>query len=115
MSKSIEQFPKELVSPLAHLQTLGEENSKLHIKELFALEPDRFHNYSVKFDQLFFDYSKHRVTKHILEQLVALAKNKNLTQWINRLFHKIKLTVPNNVKQCTGHCVYQLTIQSFQI
>lgn len=53
MSKSIEQFPKELVSPLAHLQALGEQNSKLHIKELFALEPDRFHNYSVKFDQLF--------------------------------------------------------------
>ncbi len=91
MSKSIEQFPKELVSPLAHLQTLGEENSKLHIKELFALEPDRFHNYSVKFDQLFFDYSKHRVTKDILKQLVALAKNKNLTQWINRLFSQDKI------------------------
>lgn len=91
MSKSIEQFPKELVSPLVHLQTLGEENSKLHIKELFALEPDRFHNYSVKFDQLFFDYSKHRVTKDILEQLVALAKNKNLTQWINRLFSQDKI------------------------
>lgn len=91
MSKSIDQFPKELVSPLAHLQTLGEENSKLHIKELFALEPDRFHNYSVKFDQLFFDYSKHRVTKDILEQLVALAKNKNLIQWINRLFSQDKI------------------------
>ncbi|MEO4209823.1 MAG: glucose-6-phosphate isomerase [Pseudomonadota bacterium] len=91
MSKSIEQFPKELVSPLAHLQTLGEENSKLHIKELFALEPDRFHNYSVKFDQLFFDYSKHRVTKDILGQLVALAKNRNLTQWINCLFSQDKI------------------------
>jgi len=91
MSKSIEQFPKELVSPLAHLQTLGEKNSKLHIKELFALEPDRFQNYSVKFDQLFFDYSKHRLTKDILEQLVALANTKNLTEWINRLFSKAKI------------------------
>lgn len=91
MSKSIEQFPKELVSPLAHLQTLGEKNSKLHIKELFALEPDRFQNYSVKFDQLFFDYSKHRLTKDILEQLVALANTKNLTEWINRLFSQTKI------------------------
>lgn len=91
MSKSIEQFPKELVSPLAHLQTLGEKNSKLHIKELFALEPDRFQNYSVKFDQLFFDYSKHRLTKDILEQLIALANTKNLTEWINRLFSQNKI------------------------
>ncbi|USP40437.1 glucose-6-phosphate isomerase [Acinetobacter sp. XS-4] len=91
MSKSIEQFPKELVSPLAHLQTLGEKNSKLHIKELFALEPDRFQNYSVKFDQLFFDYSKHRLTKDILGQLIALANIKNLTEWINRLFSQNKI------------------------
>lgn len=91
MSKSIEQFPKELVSPLAHLQTLGEKNSKLHIKELFALESGRFQNYSVKFDQLFFDYSKHRLTKDILEQLVALANTKNLTEWINRLFSQAKI------------------------
>ncbi|WP_144735296.1 glucose-6-phosphate isomerase [Acinetobacter oleivorans] len=91
MSKSIEQFPKELASPLAHLQTLGEKNSKLHIKELFALEPDRFQNYSVKFDQLFFDYSKHRLTKDILGQLVALANTKNLTEWINRLFSQNKI------------------------
>ncbi|MGN5727003.1 glucose-6-phosphate isomerase [Acinetobacter calcoaceticus] len=91
MSKSIEQFPKELASPLAHLQTLGEKNSKLHIKELFALEPDRFQNYSVKFDQLFFDYSKHRLTKDILEQLIALANTKNLTEWINRLFSQNKI------------------------
>jgi len=91
MSKSIEQFPKELVSPLAHLQTLGEKNSKLHIKELFALEPDRFQNYSVKFDQLFFDYSKHRVTQDILEQLVALAKTKQLNQWIERFFSQDKV------------------------
>ncbi|EOQ61346.1 glucose-6-phosphate isomerase [Acinetobacter calcoaceticus ANC 3811] len=91
MSKSIEQFPKELVSPLGHLENLSEKNSKLHIKELFALEPDRFQNYSVKFDQLFFDYSKHRLTKDILGQLVALAKTKSLTEWINRLFSQNKI------------------------
>ncbi|MDB0326555.1 glucose-6-phosphate isomerase, partial [Acinetobacter baumannii] len=57
----------------------------------FALEPERFQNYSVKFDQLFFDYSKQRITKNILEQLVALANNKQLTQWINRLFSQDKI------------------------
>ncbi len=53
MSKSIEQFPKDLSSPLIQLKSSVEKNSKLHIKELFALEPERFQNYSVKFDQLF--------------------------------------------------------------
>lgn len=86
MSKSIEKFPKELVSPLLKLQAMGEKNSKLHIKELFASEPDRFQQYSIKFDPLVFDYSKHRVTKDILEQLTALAKTKQLNQWIERLF-----------------------------
>jgi len=86
MSKSIEKFPKELVSPLLKLQSLGEKNSKLQIKELFASEPDRFQQYSIKFDPLVFDYSKHRVTNDILEQLIALAKNKKLNQWIERLF-----------------------------
>ncbi|MDR0034832.1 hypothetical protein RFW50_13410, partial [Acinetobacter baumannii] len=37
-----------------YLHSLVEKNSKLHIKELFAAEQDRFQNYSVKFDQLVF-------------------------------------------------------------
>lgn len=91
MSKSIEKFPKELVSPLVKLQSLGEKNSKLQIKELFASEPDRFQKYSIKFDQLLFDYSKHRVTQDSLEQLIALAKSKKLNQWIERLFSQDKV------------------------
>lgn len=91
MSKSIEKFPKELVSPLVKLQSLGEKNSKLQIKELFASEPDRFQQYSIKFDPLVFDYSKHRVTQDILEQLVALAKTKQLNQWIERFFSQDKV------------------------
>ncbi|HCQ5325398.1 glucose-6-phosphate isomerase [Acinetobacter baumannii] len=91
MSKSIEKFPKELVSPIAQLHSLVEKNSNLHIKELFASESDRFQQYSVKFDQLVFDYSKHRVTKSVLEQLVALAKTKQLTHWIERLFSQDKV------------------------
>ncbi|MGE8600352.1 MAG: glucose-6-phosphate isomerase [Acinetobacter calcoaceticus] len=91
MSKCIEKFPKELVSPLLKLESLGEKNSKLQIKELFATEPDRFQQYSVKFDQLVFDYSKHRVTQDILEQLVALAKTKQLNQWIERFFSQDKV------------------------
>ncbi|MGK6753463.1 glucose-6-phosphate isomerase [Acinetobacter baumannii] len=115
MSKSIEQFPKDLSSPLIQLKSSVEKNSKLHIKELFALEPERFQNYSVKFDQLFFDYSKQRITKNILEQLVALANNKQLTQWINRLFRKIKLIVLSSVKQCIGLCVYPRNIRNSEL
>ncbi len=60
-------------------------------KELFASESDRFQQYSVKFDQLVFDYSKHRVTKNILEHLVTLAKTKQLSHWIERLFSQDKV------------------------
>lgn len=112
MSKSIEQFPKDLSSPLIQLKSSVEKNSKLHIKELFALEPERFQNYSVKFDQLFFDYSKQRITKNILEQLVALANNKHSGLIV--FFRKIKLIVLSSVKQCIGLCVYPRNIRNFR-
>lgn len=91
MSKNIEKFPKELVSPMLQLKVLGKQSAQLHLNDLFALEPERFSDYSVQFDQVFFDYSKHRVTKSVLEQLVALAKSKQLEPWISRLFSQEKV------------------------
>ncbi|MGC9640529.1 glucose-6-phosphate isomerase [Acinetobacter pittii] len=94
MSKNIEQFPKEKLHGstfASQLRSLGQQYEHLHLNELFAAEPERFQKYSVHFDQLFFDYSKHRVNQSVLDQLVTLANAKQLKQWIVRLFSQEKV------------------------
>ncbi|MEN8335219.1 glucose-6-phosphate isomerase [Acinetobacter pittii] len=94
MSKNIEKFPKEkLPSSMStsQLKMLGQQYENLHLNELFAAEPERFQKYSVHFDQLLFDYSKHRVNQTVLDQLVTLANAKHLKPWIERLFSQEKV------------------------
>lgn len=94
MSKNIEQFPKGKLQGstfASQLRSLGQQYEHLHLNELFAAEPERFQKYSVHFDQLFFDYSKHRVNQSVLDQLVTLANAKQLKQWIVRLFSQEKV------------------------
>lgn len=94
MSKTIEKFPKEkLPSSMStsQLKMLGQQYENLHLNELFAAEPERFQKYSVHFDQLLFDYSKHRVNQTVLDQLVTLANAKHLKPWIERLFSQEKV------------------------
>ena len=94
MSKNIEQFPKEKLQGstfASQLRSLGQQYEHLHLNEPFAAEPERFQKYSVHFDQLFFDYSKHRVNQSVLDQLVTLANAKQLKQWIVRLFSQEKV------------------------
>ncbi|RZG95872.1 glucose-6-phosphate isomerase [Acinetobacter pittii] len=94
MSKNIEQFPKEKLPSsmlMSQLKSLGKQYEHLHLNELFAAEPERFQKYSVHFDQLLFDYSKHRVNQTVLDQLVTLANAKQLKPWIERLFSQEKV------------------------
>ena len=37
---------------MSQLKLLGKQYEHLHLNELFAAEPERFHKYSVHFDQL---------------------------------------------------------------
>lgn len=76
---------------MSQLKSLGKQYEHLHLNELFAAEPERFQKYSVHFDQLLFDYSKHRVNQTVLDQLVTLANAKQLKPWIERLFSQEKV------------------------
>ncbi len=58
----------------AHAQTLG----SVHIRDLFAEDPERFKKFSVVVDDLLFDFSKHKVTRETLDLLLAVARARNL-------------------------------------
>jgi glucose-6-phosphate isomerase len=73
-----------------HHQTV----SKLHMRDLFAKDPERFSKLSVRFGDLLLDYSKHRVTEETMRLLFGLARQADLQGWTERMFsgQKINLT-----------------------
>ena len=62
-----------------------------HLRELFAADPERFNRYSIQFEQLLFDYSKHRINKNVLQGLIEWADAQNLRSWIGSLFSNQKI------------------------
>lgn len=67
-----------------------EEHSRaqrdVHMRELFAADPQRFARFSLRLDDMLLDYSKNRVTEETLRLLVALAKEGDLDGWRQKMF-----------------------------
>ena len=57
-----------------------------HLNTLFAEDSKRFNHFSVEYDQIVLDFSKHRINQSIINGLVELADERNLGQWIQKLF-----------------------------
>ncbi|ENX32307.1 glucose-6-phosphate isomerase [Acinetobacter colistiniresistens] len=77
---------KAPASVLEHLSSLQKQIKEVHLKTLFAADPSRFKRFSVEHDQIFLDFSKHRIDQTILNGLVDLAQAQDLKQWIKTLF-----------------------------
>jgi len=59
----------------------------LHMRELFARDPQRFDTFSLESGELLLDYSKNCITTDTLPLLVDLAQTCGLPRWIERLFN----------------------------
>jgi len=70
------------------------EIARLHLRDLFDADPQRFERYSLRLDDLLFDYSKNRVTDATLGHLFELARQAGLASKIEAMFRgeKINLT-----------------------
>ncbi len=66
----------------AHQQYLAQR----HLRDLFALDSQRFEHFSVEACGLLLDYSKNRLTHDTLTLLFELATKAKLQEWITRLF-----------------------------
>ena len=49
------------------LASSKEQLDAVHLRELFAADPQRFNKYSIQFEQLVFDYSKHRMNSAVMQ------------------------------------------------
>ncbi|MBK5188506.1 MAG: glucose-6-phosphate isomerase [Gemmatimonadaceae bacterium] len=68
----------------------------VHLRELFAANPDRAAHMSASGASLFLDYSKHRATPETLRLLVALARECRLAERTSAMFAGEKVNVTEN-------------------
>ncbi len=73
------------------LQRHHEEIRNLHLRTLFADDPERGERYTAEGAGLSLDYSKHRVTDETLRLLIALAEDSDLGARIQAMFRGEKI------------------------
>ncbi len=56
--------------------------NEVHMRDLFAQNPDRFDQFSLTLNDLLFDYSKNRITNETMRLLFELAEESGLKNWI---------------------------------
>ena len=62
------------------------EMQSVHMKDLFADDPDRFKKYSIRFDGILVDYSKNIITEDTLTLLLKLTDDVGLRDALNNMF-----------------------------
>lgn len=75
---------KALVAHQAHF-------SKVHLRDLFASDPQRFSRFSFVLEGLLVDFSKQRIDESTLRMLIDLAETAKLAEWRERLFSGEKI------------------------
>jgi len=75
------------------------EIASVHMRDLFAGDPDRFQKFSVRWKDILLDYSKNRITEKTMSLLLDLAREVGLDTWIERMFtgEKINFTEHRSV------------------
>ncbi len=68
----------------------------IHMRELFASEPERFERFSIRLGDLLFDYSKNRITDETMSLLFDLAKQARLAEAIEAMFTGGRINTTEN-------------------
>ncbi|MDX2480651.1 MAG: glucose-6-phosphate isomerase [Desulfuromusa sp.] len=75
----------------SNLQAHYQDIEALHLRDLFAEDTQRFAKFSFTFDDILFDYSKHRITDTTLKLLTELAEQTGLQEKIASMFSGEKI------------------------
>ena len=78
------------------LQAHQAELRDVHLRQLFADDPQRGERFALEALGLYFDYSKHRATSRTLELLVQLAEESGLRERIEAMFRGERINVTEN-------------------
>lgn len=70
-------------------QALDEHFDKIkkeHMRDMFTSDSSRFNKFSLRFNDILFDYSKNRITDETIKLLVQLARESDVSGWIKKMF-----------------------------
>ncbi len=73
------------------LQEHQHELANTHMRDLFAQNPQRFEEFSLRLNDILFDYSKNRITAKTMALLLDLARAANLAAQIEAMFSGQKI------------------------
>ena len=73
-----------------------EKMKAVHMKDLFAQDPDRFSRFSLKFKDILVDFSKNRITTETLKLLLDLAGEAGVGDAIEKMFAGEKINETEN-------------------
>lgn len=68
------------------LQQHYQDVAPLHMRDLFASDPQRFARFSLELGEMLFDFSKNRIIERTLDLLIKLAEQAKLQQHIEAMF-----------------------------
>ncbi len=68
----------------------------VHMRDLFAADPERFSRFSLEACGLLFDYSKNRITEHTMGLLFDLARQREVEGWRDRMFAGERINTTEN-------------------
>ena len=96
-----------IVSPVWQALAEHKQNIEgLHMRDLFAQDPDRFQKFSLQFEDILFDYSKNRITPETMSLLSILAQEAGLAAKIDAMFSGQKI---NNTE---GRAVLHIALRN---
>ena len=75
----------------AKLQQHYAEIKDLHMRDMFDEDPQRFDRFSLKLNDILFDYSKNRINSETMDLLLQLASESELASWIEKMFNGEKI------------------------
>jgi glucose-6-phosphate isomerase len=75
------------------LQTHHKEIGEVHLRNLFADDPQRGERMTVEAEGIFLDYSKNRITNETVQLLIKLAEESELRSRIDAMFRGDKINV----------------------
>lgn len=62
------------------------EINHAHMRDMFAEDPERFEKFSLKLNDILFDYSKNIINNETMDHLFHLADDCQVSEWITKMF-----------------------------
>jgi glucose-6-phosphate isomerase len=79
-----------------HLQEHYNNTKNLHLRQLFADDPERGKRFSLQVEDIYADYSKNRITSETMDLLFQLARARNVEQLRDDMFAGKKINTTEN-------------------